>query len=180
MKNTFFWIVAMSFVLMSCATPATTINPAQEAVQDTDDYLLGPEDILEISVWKDEALTKEVVVRPDGKISFPLVGDIQASGRTTKQLQEELTKEISEYVPDPVVTVMVLQVNSLKVYVVGKVTRPGEYKVGKCINVMQALSMAGGLTPFADSDDIVILRNNGGKQEKIKFDYSKASKGKDL
>lgn len=180
MKNTFFWIVAMSFVLMSCATPATTISPTQEAVQDTDDYLLGPEDILGISVWKDEALTREVVVRPDGKISFPLVGDIQASGRTTKQLQEELTKKISEYVPDPVVTVMVLQVNSLKVYVVGKVAQPGEYKVGKCINIMQALSMAGGLTPFADSDDIVILRNNGGKQEKIKFDYGKASKGEDL
>jgi polysaccharide export outer membrane protein len=171
---------AMFLVLVALATPGISANPAQEPVQDTINYLLGPEDVLEISVWKDEALTRQVVVRPDGKISFPLVGDIQASGRTTKQLQEELTKKISEYVPDTVVTVMVLQVNSLKVYVVGKVARPGEYKVGRCINVMQALSIAGGLTPFADSDGIVILRNNGSKQEKIGFDYGRVSKGKDL
>lgn len=181
MKNmSFCMVVAMFLILTTCATSSADPKLAQEIVQVTNDYLLGPEDILEISVWKDEALTKQVVVRPDGKISFPLVGDIQASGRTTKQLQEELTEKITEYVPDPVVTVMVLEVNSLKVYVVGKVTQPGEYKVGKCINVMQALSMAGGLTPFADSDDIVILRNNGGKQEKIKFDYGNVSKGKDL
>lgn len=180
MKNMSFCIMAaMLLFLAACATPGTNIKPTEEILS-TKDYLLGPEDVLEISVWKDEALTKQVVVRPDGKISFPLVGDVQASGRTAKQLQEELAKKISEYVPDPVLTVMVLEVNNLKVYVLGKVARPGEYKVGRPINVMQALSMAGGLTPFADSEDIVILRNNNGKQEKIKFDYGKVSKGKAL
>jgi polysaccharide export outer membrane protein len=180
MKNISSCMLPLLLILAACAKPGVNVSLAQETVENTNHYLLGPEDLLEISVWKDEALTKQVVVRPDGKISFPLVGDVQASGRTAKQLQEELTEGISAYVPDPVVTVMVLQVNSFKVYVIGKVAQPGEYRVGKPINVMQALSMAGGLSPFADSDNIVILRNNNGKQETIKFDYGKVCKGKRL
>lgn len=180
MKNISLCILPLLLILAACARPGVNVSLPQETVENTDHYLLGPEDLLEISVWKDEALTKQVMVRPDGKISFPLVGDIQASGRTAKQLQEELTEGISAYVPDPVVTVMVLQVNSFKVYVIGKVAQPGEYRVGKPINVMQALSMAGGLSPFADSDNIVILRNNNGEQETIKFDYGKVCKGMHL
>ena len=163
---------------ISCATSQqnTPLLPVN-TMPDSKEYILGAEDVLEVSVWKDENLSKEVVVRPDGKISFPLIGDIQASGLTAAQLQENITKKIAEYIPDARVTVMVLKVNSLKVYVLGKVAKPGEYIVGKKINVMQALSMAGGLLPFADADEIVILRDGSVKQE-IKFDYNKVAKGK--
>ena len=153
--------------------PSTVIASNQD-----NDYLIGPEDILEISVWKDPDLTKQVVVRPDGRISFPLVGEVQVGGHSVEWLQKNISKRIHEYVPDAVVTVMVIQVNTFKIYVVGKVARPGEYRIGKKINIMQALALAGGLAPFADDDDILILRYLDGKQMKIPFDYSLVKKGK--
>ncbi|MEA3222422.1 MAG: polysaccharide biosynthesis/export family protein [Thermodesulfobacteriota bacterium] len=141
-------------------------------------YLIGPEDVLEISVWKDPDLTKQVVVRPDGKVSFPLIGEVDAGGRSVASLEKEVKKRISEYVPDAVVTVMVVQINSIKIYVVGGVAKSGEYRIGRKINVMQALAMAGGLTPFADEKDIVILRHDNKGGIKIPFNYGKVKKGK--
>ena len=143
-------------------------------------YLIGPEDVLEISVWKDPDLTRQVVVRPDGQISFPLIGEVEAGGCSVEILEKKLKKRISEYVPDAVVTVMIVQINSVKIYVVGKVVRPGEYKIGRKINVMQALAMAGGMTSFADENGIVILRWNNGEQMKIPFNYGRVKKGKNL
>ncbi len=143
-------------------------------------FLLGPEDVLEISVWKDETLTKQVVIRPDGKISFPLIGEIQAAGRTVEDLRKEIIKKLSEFISDPVVTVMVIGINSYKIYVIGKVNKPGAYTVGRPVNVMQALSMAGGFSPFADLDNISILREQNGKQIRIKFNYKEVAKGKHL
>ena len=143
-------------------------------------FCLGPEDILEISVWKDEALIKQVVVRPDGKISFPLIGDVVAQGRTVEELRQAVEDKIKAFVPDAPVTVMVVQVGSPKVYVVGKVARPGVYIMGQTLRVMQVLAMAGGMTPFADKDDILIIRKEDGKQKIFKFDYSKVADGKDL
>lgn len=143
-------------------------------------YVLGPEDILEISVWKDEALTKQVIVRPDGKISFPLVGEIQAAGRTVEDLRKEITEKIGEFVSDPVVTVMMIGINSYKIYVIGKVNKPGTYTLGKPVNVMQALTMAGGFSPFADLGNIGILREENGEQVRIKFNYEDVAKGKKL
>ncbi len=143
-------------------------------------FLLGPEDILEISVWKDETLTKQVVIRPDGKISFPLIGEIQAAGRTVEDLRKEIIEKLSEFISDPVVTVMVIGINSYKIYVIGKVNKPGAYTVGRPVNVMQALSMAGGFSPFADLDNISILREQNGKQIRIKFNYKEVAKGKHL
>jgi len=140
-------------------------------------YLIGTEDILEISVWKDPELTKQVVVRPDGRISFPLIGEVEAGGHTVKSLEDELKKKISEYVPDAMLTVMVIQVNSIKIYVTGKVARPGEYRLGRAINVMQALSLAGGLSAFADADSILILRSEKSSQNKIPFNYKEVKKG---
>jgi polysaccharide biosynthesis/export protein len=175
------WIITivLIFSVSSCAIPQkNTSIPPVNIQQGTEEYILGPEDILEVSVWKDENLIKQVVVRPDGNISFPLIGDIQASGLTASQLQKRITEKIKVYIPDAIVTVMVLKVNSLKVYVLGKVAKPGEYIIGKKINVMQALSMAGGLLPFADSDAIVILRDDAGGKQKIKFDYNQVAKGK--
>lgn len=145
-----------------------------------DAYLLGPEDVLEISVWKDTELTKEVIVQPDGYFSFPLVGQILAKGRSVVAIQEELHEKLAPYVPDPTVTVLLHKVQSYSVYVVGKVNRPGRFVLGRKVNVMQALSMAGGLTPFASSGNILILREEGEKQEKIRFDYDEVARGKNL
>ena len=143
-------------------------------------FYLGPEDVLEISVWKDEALTKEAVVRPDGMVSFPLIGQIRAAGRTVEDLQREIQRKISRYVPDAPVTVMVLKIGSPKVYVVGKVNKPGVYVMGSFLRVMQALAMAGGTTTFADRDDIMVIREEKGTQRFIKFNYDKVASGKDL
>ena len=162
-------------IFFSLTTPSTL------AAKQTDTpYLIGPEDIIEISVWKDPELTKQVIVTPDGMISFPLIGELEAGGHTVKFLEDELKKKISEYIPDVVLNVRVIQVNSLKVYVIGKVARPGEYRIGRRINVLQALSLAGGLTPYADADSIIVLRSEKGSQIKIPFNYKEVKKGKKL
>lgn len=143
-------------------------------------YLIGPGDILEISVWKEEGLQKEVLVRPDGGISFPLVGELQAGGKTSVQLQEALVKHIKRYIPDPVVTVSVLKINDNKIFVVGKVNRAGEFVATHYIDVMQALAMAGGLNPYAKSGDINILRRVNGKTQAIPFEYDAVAQGDKL
>lgn len=143
-------------------------------------YSLGPEDVLLISVWKDEQLTREVVVRPDGMISFPLVGDVPAEGRTVEDLRIELVRRLTKYIPNANVTVAVTKVLSYKVYVVGRVTKPGEYLVGHYTDVLQALSLAGGLTPFAAENDIKIIRRIKGEQLVFPFRYSDVRKGRDL
>lgn len=143
-------------------------------------FYLGPGDVLEISVWKDEALSRQVVVRPDGKISFPLIGDVVARGRTVSQLREAVEGKIKAFVPDAPVNVMVIQVGSPKVYVVGKVAKPGLYIMGEPLRVMQVLAMAGGMTPFAKKNDIIIIRKDNGGQQVYPFNYSKVADGKDL
>ncbi|MGA1841284.1 MAG: polysaccharide biosynthesis/export family protein [bacterium] len=147
--------------------------------ENLDPYLIGPEDILSISVWKNEDLNHEVVVRPDGKISFPLIGDIQAGGKVPEELRLEIAQRLIKFIPDPVVTVMVLKINSNKIYVIGNVTRPGEFILGRRINVLQALSMAGGLNDFASSKDIIIIRTIGKRQITIPFNYKEITKGSD-
>lgn len=144
------------------------------------DYLIGPGDILEISVWKEEALTKLLSVLPDGKISFPLVGEVRAAGRTVAQLKKEIATRLVRFVPDPVLSVGVQQVNSLMVYVIGRVNRPGRFELNANINVLQALSMAGGLNSFADRGDIRIFRNVRGRNLIYRFDYDQVSAGKNL
>jgi len=143
-------------------------------------YPLGPEDVLEISVWRDEALTKQVIVRPDGCVSFPLIGDIQASGLSVEQLRRVIQDKIAEYVPDTPVSVMLMQIGSAKVYVVGKVNRPGMYIMGHAMTVTQALALAGGLNAFADEDSIQVLRTVDGAQRAIIFDYGRVASGKNL
>jgi len=143
-------------------------------------YRLGPEDVLFISVWKDEHLTREVVVRPDGMLSFPLVGDIQATNRTVEDVRTDLVKRLTKYIPTPNVTVSVLKVLSYKVYVVGRVNKPGEYLIGHYTDVLQALSMAGGLTPFAAENDIKVIRRGRGQQRSIPVHYGDLRKGRQL
>lgn len=143
-------------------------------------YLLGPEDVLKISVWRDEQLTHEVVVRPDGMISFPLVGDLVAAGRTVEDVRQELIKRLDKFVPNPHVTVMLLKIMSNKIYVTGRVARPGEFLVGHYTDVLQALSLAGGLTPFAKENDIKVIRRENGEQKVFLFRYGDVRHGRNL
>ncbi|MBI4715761.1 MAG: tetratricopeptide repeat protein, partial [Nitrospirae bacterium] len=156
------------------------IAHAQEADPPGPEYRLGPEDLLQISVWRDDSLTREVVVRPDGMISFPLLGDLPAEGKSVEEMRSELVRRLSQFVSDPFVTVAVLKVNSYKIYVIGKVQRPGEYLVGHPADIVQALSLAGGLTPFASKNRIQVLRRGNGGREVYPFRYGDIEKGRDL
>lgn len=144
------------------------------------EYRIGPEDVLQISVWREEALDREVLVRPDGGISFPLAGDVMAAGKTIEELQQELTKRISRYISEPVVTVSVAEVAGYRVYVLGQVRNPGQFVVGRYVDVLQALTLAGGLTPFAAQNDIKIVRREDGREVVLPFRYADAKKGRKL
>jgi len=143
-------------------------------------YLLQPGDILEISVWKEPDLQSEVLVQPDGVISFPLVGSVMAKNRTVQDVNKAIAARLEKYIPDPVVTVNLKQMSGNRIYVVGKVLKPGEFLSNRNIDVMQALGMAGGLNPFAEGDEILILRRKDGVQKSIPFDYDSVVEGKDL
>mgnify|MGYP001601789311 CR=1 FL=1 len=171
----------------SSISPAPTSEPkaaANPAVADTaasaTAYLVQPGDVLDISVWKEKDLQKEMMVRPDGGLNFPLAGEISVSGKTVEQLQKELAAKLTKYVPDPVVTVSIKQSVGNKIYVVGKVGRPGDYVALRNLDVMQALSMAGGPTPFASVNNIKILRRVNGELKSFPFKYSRVEKGEDL
>ena len=149
--------------------------------QAANDYLLNPGDVLQVSVWNEEELNREVLVRPDGGISFPLVGDVDAARRTVTDVQEAIRERLAAYVPDAVVTVSVLAVNGNKVYVIGKVARPGEYVMGNRMDVMQALAVAGGVTSFAAENKIQILRRGpDGQQQALPFRYGDVKEGNSL
>ena len=143
-------------------------------------YHIGPGDLLEISVWKDESLSKQVVVPPDGFISFPLIGDVDVSGMTVADLRKHVADRLTEYIPDVTVTVMFLEISSLRAYVIGKVNNPGEFPINIDTNVMQILSMAGGLDPFASSGEILVIRQENKATMKIPFNYKEVAKGKNL
>jgi polysaccharide export outer membrane protein len=144
------------------------------------DYLIQPGDVLQISVWKEPDLTREVLVRPDGGLSFPLAGDVQAAGNSVPDLEKDLTKRIQKYIPEAVVTVAIRQALGYRFYVVGRVNRPGEFNSVRPIDVMQALALAGGTTSFAAQNDIKILRRVNGVETSIPFRYGRVQKGKSL
>jgi polysaccharide export outer membrane protein len=142
------------------------------------DYIIGAGDVLEISVWKNEDLTKLLTVLPDGKISFPLIGEVMAEGKTLAQFKKELESKISRYVPDPVLSVVIQQLNSNMIYVIGKVRNPGRFALNSDIRVLQGLALAGGLNPFAEQNKIRIFREEGGKTLIFHFRYDDVSTGK--
>lgn len=146
-----------------------------------DPYRINPGDILQVSVWKEPDLQREVLVNPDGHLAFPLAGDMLAEGKTVEQLRLELTEKLSRFIPDVVVTVAAIQLNGNKVYVLGQVARPGEFVMNRATDVMQALGIAGGPSAFADLDKIRILRRGDqGSQIAIPFKYSDVQKGTKL
>ncbi len=152
----------------------------EETITSASGYGVQAGDVLEISVWKEEGLQQEVLVTPDGRLSFPLVGNISAEGHTVQELSRLIKDKIVEYIPDPVVTVSLKQNLGNRIYVIGKVNRPGEFQINRYVDVMQALSMAGGMTAFANRDDIRILRREGIGQRSISFDYDEVEEGKNL
>ena len=152
---------------------------ATEAATSTS-YQIGPGDLLRVSVWKEDDMQLDVLVTPDGGITFPLAGEIKASGLTTKELSDVLVAKLTRYIPHPNVSVSVLKSVSNKVYVIGKVNRPGEFTATGYMDVLQALTMAGGLTPYADADDIKILRRTETGTQVMEFDYDEVIDGEGL
>jgi len=140
-------------------------------------YVIGVEDVLFISVWKNPDISKEVPVRPDGKITLPLIDDVSAAGLTPAQLKEVLTQRWKSYITAPEVSVIVTQVNSLKVYMVGEVQKPGILVLKGDTRLLQALSQVGGFTPFADRSKIVVLRKNGSGESRLEFSYKRIVSG---
>ena len=143
------------------------------------DFLIGPEDILDIQVWKNPELSRTVPVRPDGKVSLPLVNDIQAAGLTPTDLRDQLTTRLAEYVPSPEVSVIVREVHSVKVAVIGSVKIPGRYEVKSPATVLELIAQAQGLTEFASRDRIVVIRQNGTTTTRVPFNYRKVADGSD-
>lgn len=152
---------------------AASIAPDPRAVE----FLIGPEDILDIQVWKNPDLSRTVPVRPDGKVSLPLVNDIQAAGLTPSDLREQLTARIAEYIPSPEVAVIVREVHSAKVAVLGAVKVPGRYEVKSPATVLEMIAQAQGLTEFASRDRIVVIRQSGGTSTRVPFNYRKVADG---
>jgi polysaccharide biosynthesis/export protein len=166
---------AALLLLLSCLLAGLAARAA-----DGDAYRIQPGDVLIVSVWKEQDLQSEVLVRPDGGLSFALVGDVQASGRTIEELRATLDERLRKYIPNPSVTIAVKQIGGNRVYVLGKVNRPGEFPFSRPIDVMQALSLAGGATSFAALDDIQILRREQGHQTALRFRYSEVERGQKL
>lgn len=144
------------------------------------DYRLQPGDVVTISVWKEKDLETDALVRPDGGLSFPLVGDVDAAGRTIQDVRAILAQRLKPFIPDPVVTVAMKQIGGNHIYVVGRVNKPGDYPFSTPVDVMQALSLAGGTTPFALLNDIVILRRQNGQEHVLRFRYGDVIHGRSL
>jgi polysaccharide biosynthesis/export protein len=153
-------------------------NAAAKGATGDPSYIIGPQDVLDINVWKEAELTRVVPVRPDGRISLPLLNDIQAAGLTPGQLAAQITEGLKKFVTNPQVTVIVTQINSQRVYILGEAARPGAYPLLPGMTVLQALSSAGGFNMFANMKKIYVLRQERGKQEKFPFNYKDVIDGK--
>ena len=170
----------------SAQTPATQQRPAPPtaAAQGVDvptEYVIGAQDVLGINFWRDADMTGDVTVRPDGRITLPLLGDINAAGRTPEELKTAIHAAAAKLIEDPTITVIVRQINSRKVYITGQVTTPGAHVLTGPLTVMQLISLAGGLTEFAKKKDITVMRTEpNGKQVVMPFNYNDVSRGRNL
>lgn len=191
-KRTEFYVAALLFAgiplcaLASARQTAQTIpaqtsstqTTASQAATPDPNYKIGPQDILDVSVWKEPELTRRLPVRPDGKVSIPLLNDVQAAGLTPTQLAATITEGLKKFVTDPQVTVIVTQINSQRVYILGEVGRAGAYPLLPQMTVLQAISSAGGLNTFANGKKIYVLRQVNGKPAKYPFNYKEVLGGK--
>jgi len=169
-----------SQIAPNAASPAPAEVTSKPSVGvDNAHYIIGAEDTLQVTVWKEPSLSGTIPVRPDGMISLVLIGDLQAAGRTPMQLSEDITTKLKKYIQDPNVSVLVMGVNSQKIFLVGEVGHVGPVMMTAGMTPLQAIAAAGGLTPYANSKKIYILRGEAGKQQKIPFNYKQALKGED-
>jgi polysaccharide export outer membrane protein len=182
-------VMRLSFVtaMLSGMLVATQVHGAgadggapSRATPEAAGYRLQPGDALIVSVWKEPELQAELLVRPDGGISFPLAGDMAAAGQTVEQLRRVIESRLQRFLPDAVVTVAVRQIGGNFVYVIGKVNRPGQFAFSRTLDVMQALSLAGGATAYADLNDIRILQREDGVQRAVPFHYGEVERGRRL
>ena len=169
----------LAAIILFALAPGVLAQDATTENQGTN-YRIQPGDLLEISVWREEYLEREVVVQPDGRISFPLVGTLPAAGTTVEAVQLAVARRLTQYIPDPVVTVSIKEIRGNRVYVLGQVQNPGQFIMNPTVDVIQALALAGGTTPFAELNDIKILRRNGDRQELIEFRYADLERGRNL
>jgi polysaccharide export outer membrane protein len=168
-------IYVFFLIIIPLSSPAQSEDASQPAA-----YLINAGDQLEVSVWKEPDLQRTVLVRPDGGFSFPLAGNIQAKGRTAEEIATELRSRLLRYIPEIVLTVTVTDVSGNQIYVIGQVERPGAFVMNPVIDVIQALTLAGGTTPFASVRNIRILRRENGVQRTMGFDYKEVSEGRSL
>ena len=167
-------VVMAIFVSMGAGTSRA------QARHESPSYLIGPNDILSIYVWKEPELTREVTVMPDGRVTFPLTGEMVAQGRTASQLKEMITEKLEKYVTAPEVSVMVKESRSQVIYAIGKVAKPGSYPLTFSMTVVQALSAAGGFKEWADQKNIIIVRRQAGKEIQIPFNFNEFASGQNL
>lgn len=174
-----FGTVALALSLAPAAAVAQE-QQKQPPVDKSAEYRLHAGDSITISVWKELDLQRKVMIRPDGRFSFPLTGEVQAAGRTPDEVRIEIENSLKKFIPEAVVTVIVEEFNGNRVYVIGQVTKPGMYVMNPSLNVLQALSLAGGSTPFAKLDSISVIRGSGPSQKTMPFRYSQVVEGKAL
>ena len=160
------------------APPQATANGAAAALPP--DYVIGPDDVLDVRFWKDQDMSGEFVVRPDGRISLPLLNDVAAAGLTPEQLRVRLIEEARRYVETPNATVIVKTINSRKVFITGQVEKPGPYPLTSRVTVVQLIAMAGGLREYADAGKIIIMRSENGRVTPLRFDYTKLAEGRNV
>ena len=159
------------------AQPAV-VRPAEMMIPGN--YVIGPDDVLGVVFWRDKEMSTDARVRPDGRIALPLLNEIQAAGLTPEELQKKITEESKKYVEDASITIVVKEINSLKVFITGQVAKPGTYALTSATTVIQLIAVAGGLAEYANSKNIMIMRRQGDKQISLKFNYKEVASGKKL
>jgi len=177
-------VIGAALLLGACTMakvpPVSSLPETEVAFPEKESYIIGPSDVLEVNVWKEPELTRQVEVRMDGKITLPMVNDLQAENRTLMELQETIREEYARFVTEPEVTVILVQSNSRRVYMLGKVNSPGEYPLKKSMTFLQAVSVANGLDKWADKGNIRLIRKVDGKEQTFRIDYDAIVSGKDL
>ncbi len=165
--------IAALMVALTASAPVAAVAPDPPGDECSPAYVIGPDDVVDVSVWGNAEVSRTVPVRPDGRISLPLLNDIQAAGLTPMQLREKVETALRPYMPDPSVSVLVREIHSVKVTIIGDVKAPGRYEIKDRATVLDVLAMAGGLTEFADRDGIVVLRKDAERTRQLRFDYAK-------
>ena len=180
----FFYPVALLLSILSCSNVDYQLIDNDEKLlselQQNKPYVLSCCDASKVTEWRHQEASTDAVIAPDGKISLPLIGEVSAEGLTVDELKNELNKRYGDFINEPHVTVTIREINSLKIYVIGEVTRPGELKLNSTTDVLQAISLAGGFTMYANKSNIKIIRKEGDKKIKINFNYNEVVKGKNL